>query len=311
MQPLLERQRLFSMILRRIVHISAVADESFKTKKRNRALAFLKRLYARVRDDDVPALGAQFAYHLLFALFPFLLFLAALISFVPVSQERALGEFASIVPDAAREVVQRTLSEISGGKRADILSLSMLTAIFLASNGFAAVTRGLNKAYGVPETRGFIRVRLLSLLFVPLIALGILLEVVTMVFGKVLLCRISEALCWSPAGTAFFNALRFALPFLTMILIFTLIYAVTPNRRLTFRQALPGAVFASAAWAAASLAFSFYVNRFANYSRLYGSLGGVLILLFWLYITSVVLLAGSEINAELYFEKRREKINQE
>lgn len=281
--------------------------QSLKTRNvLQKAFHFSKELYVRIRDDDVPALGATFAYHLLLSMFPFLLFLAAIASYTPLSHGDAFGDLSAIVPTDALRVVQSTLLEIADGNRTNILSLSMLITIWLASNGFAAVARGLNKAYDITETRGFIKVRALSLLFVPLIALGILLETVAVVFGNVLLCRISKALCWSSAGVTLVHTLRFVLPLVLLVLIFSLLYAIIPNRRLRFRQVFPGAVFASAVWALASLAFSFYVDRFANYARLYGSLGGVVILLVWLYLTSVVLLVGSEINAVLCLKTNRD-----
>lgn len=281
--------------------------QSLKTRNvLQKAFHFSKELYVRIRDDDVPALGATFAYHLLLSMFPFLLFLAAIASYTPLSHGDAFGDLSAIVPTDALRVVQSTLLEIADGNRTNILSLSMLITIWLASNGFAAVARGLNKAYDITETRGFIKVRALSLLFVPLIALGILLETVAVVFGNVLLCRISKALCWSSAGVTLVHTLRFVLPLVLLVGIFSLLYAIIPNRRLRFRQVFPGAVFASAVWALASLAFSFYVDRFANYARLYGSLGGVVILLVWLYLTSVVLLVGSEINAVLCLKSNRD-----
>ncbi|HWQ57987.1 MAG TPA: YihY/virulence factor BrkB family protein [Clostridia bacterium] len=270
-----------------------------------KAFAFTKRLFLRIKDDDVPALGAEFAYHLLLSLFPFLLFLAALATYTPITTEDALNDLASIVPAAALRVVRETLYEISGGPRSNILSLSMIFTLWTASNGFAALARGFNKAYGAEETRGFFRVRALSLLFVPLVSLAIVLEAVAVVFGNALLYRAALASALSPAALKLLHTLRFVLPSLTLVLLFSLLYAVIPNRRISFRQALPGAAFASVAWAFASLAFSYYVDRFADYARLYGSLGGVIILLVWLYLTSVVLLVGSEINAQVLSGKEK------
>lgn len=293
------------MISRRIAHISAVADRSIKKEKVSKVFAFVKRFYARVRDDDVSALGAQFAYHLIMSLFPFLLFLAALATYAPIPTEGTLNELSAVVPREALKVVRGTLYEIARTNRSNILSLSMLVTIYLASNGFAVLARGLNKAYDVAETRGFVKLRALSLLFVPLVSLGILLEAVAVVFGKLFLCRLSVSFCWSAGGIALMQALRLILPFLMMTLIFALLYTMIPNRKLRFRQSFLGAAFASAAWALASLGFSFYVNRFADYTRLYGSLGGVMILLVWLYLTSVVVLIGCEINAALYFSRKK------
>lgn len=270
-------------------------------------IGFLGKLYTRIRDDDVPALGAEFAYHLLLSLFPFLLFLATVATYSPLAQQDGLSAFAGVVPAAALEVVRTTLAEITDGNRTSILSVSMIVTIWLASNGFAAVTRGLNKAYDVRETRKFYVVRGLSLLFILLITLGILLEAVAIVFGNLIVNWLSAALRWSAAVSALGHALRIIIPMLTLLFIFTLLYSIIPNRRLGFLQVLPGAAFTSVVWVLASLAFSFYVDNFANYARVYGSLGGVVILLIWLYMSSVVMLVGCELNATLFFEKERKE----
>lgn len=280
-------------------------EKNPKKKIPNRAFGLIKRLIRRVRDDDVPALGAEYAYHLLLALFPFLIFLAALSTYAPAATEEALEGLSALVPAQALKIVRATLNEIAFANRSNMISLGMIFTIWTASAGFAALARGFNKAYDVEETRGFLRVRALSLVFVPLVSLGIVLEAAAVVFGNVLLCGAPGAECRSPAANALLHALRLALPLVTMTLIFSLLYAVIPNRRQTFRQVLPGAAFASVAWALASLGFSFYVDRFADYARYYGSLGGVMILLVWLYLSSVVLLVGSEINAELIKSKER------
>ncbi|HOF99460.1 MAG TPA: YihY/virulence factor BrkB family protein [Clostridia bacterium] len=280
-------------------------EKNPKKKIPNRAFGLIKRLIRRVRDDDVPALGAEYAYHLLLALFPFLIFLAALSTYAPAATEEALEGLSALVPAQALKIVRATLNEIAFANRSNMISLGMIFTIWTASAGFAALARGFNKAYDVEETRGFLRVRALSLVFVPLVSLGIVLEAAAVVFGNVLLCGAPGAECRSPAANALLHALRLALPLVTMTLIFSLLYAVIPNRRQTFRQVLPGAAFASVAWALASLGFSFYVDRFADYARYYGSLGGVMILLVWLYLSSVVLLVGSEINAELIESKER------
>lgn len=280
-------------------------EKNPKKKIPNRAFGLIKRLIRRVRDDDVPALGAEYAYHLLLSLFPFLIFLAALSTYAPAATEEALEGLSALVPAQALKVVRATLNEIAFANRSNMISLGMIFTVWTASAGFAALARGFNKAYDVEETRGFLRVRALSLVFVPLVSLGIVLEAAAVVFGNVLLCGAPGAECRSPAANALLHALRLALPLVTMTLIFSLLYAAIPNRRQTFRQVLPGAAFASVAWALASLGFSFYVDRFADYARYYGSLGGVMILLVWLYLSSVVLLVGSEINAELIKSKER------
>lgn len=264
-----------------------------------KAFSFLKSIFLRMREHDVAALGAAFAYRMLLALFPFLFFLATLASYMPLTGREALAELAAVVPPAALRVVRDALEEIAQTNRTNLLSLSALVMIWFASDGFLALAEGIERAYGTKQARGTLRVRAVSLLFVPLIALGVLLETAAVVFGSIFVRKLAAALGLSLRSVSFLHALRFVLPSLLLVFLFALLYAVVPKKRLAFRQALPGAAFASAAWALSSLAFSFYVERFADYARFYGSLGGIMILLVWLYLTSVVLLIGAQINGEL------------
>lgn len=270
-----------------------------------KAIDFVKRIVRRIRADDVPALGAQFAYHLLLSFFPFLLFLATLATYTPITLEQALGELASVVPAAALRLVRDTLYEIAAANRPNILSLSALVTLWTASGGFVTLAHGFNKASGVTQTRGYARTRAASLLFVPLLAFAIMVEAAAVVFGNALLRRAAAAHTLPDALIRLLQALRFLLPSVLLVLLFSLLYTVLPSRRLRFVQALPGAAFASVAWAFSSLGFSIYVDRFANYARFYGSLGGVMILLVWLYLTSFVLLVGAQINAEILLHKEK------
>jgi membrane protein len=101
----------------------------------------------------------------------------------------------------------------------------------------------------------------------------------------------------------FWSVLKYGFPVASMLVVFTLLYWMTPNRRLTLNEVIPGAVFTTLGWIVTSLLFSFYVNHFGNYSKTYGSLGGVIVLLIWLYISSIIVLLGGEINATLTFSR--------
>ena len=272
-----------------------------------KTIAFVKKLYVRFQADEVTALGAEFAYHLLLALFPFLIFLVTVLSYTPLLQPDALEDLLRILPTDAYEVVETTLTEITAVNRPNILSISVVLAVWSSSNGFMAITRGLNRAYDSKETRRFYTVRLMAILFTVLIAFSILLEMVAIVFGDMLIAEFSKRLCWSCSGVTISHILQIVLPVGMLLLMFLFLYTVIPNRKLRVRDVLPGAVFTSVVWVIASMLFSAYVNNFANFARLYGSLGGVIVLMLWLYLSSMVMLIGSEINATLYFERNKEQ----
>ena len=272
-----------------------------------RAIHFIKQLYERFQADEVPALGAEFAYHLLLAFFPFLIFLVTVLTYTPLLQPQSLADVLQALPADAYAVVATTLNEIFVADRPNILSFSVILAVWSSSNGFMAIARGLNRAYDVKETRKFYTVRFMAILFTLLIAFSILLEMVAIVFGDMLIWELSAKLGWSTFGVALTHILQLMLPVAILLGLFLLLYTIIPNRKLRIKEVLPGAAFTSVVWVVSSILFSTYVNNFANFARLYGSLGGVIVLMLWLYLSSMVMLIGSEINATLYFEKGREK----
>ncbi len=268
---------------------------------------FFEKLYKRYKGDDVSSLGAEFAYYLILAFFPFLIFLANLATYTDLVGERALLQLSGILPEEAYKVVSSTMSEILNGNRPNILSISMIAALWAASNGFMAITRGLNKAYDVEETRKFWVLRALSVVFTLMIVFSIILAIIMLVFGEFILDKLSSLLQLPTSTVVAGHLLRFLVPMGTIFIVFSLLYYFIPNRKLAFLEVLPGALFSTLFWVASSLLFSFYVSNFGNYSKTYGSLGGVIILLLWLYLTSLVLLVGSEVNATLSLDMKGKK----
>ncbi|QJC52970.1 YihY/virulence factor BrkB family protein [Paenibacillus albicereus] len=275
-----------------------------------RAVELGKNLYARFQDDEVPALGAQLTYYLLLSFFPFLIFLVSLLGFLNLNGDELIADMIAIMPAEGGDTVRTILGEVSTGGSGALLSVGMIGTIWAASNGVNAIIKGLNKAYDEEEDRPFWKVRGLSLLATVVLAVVVILVVVLLVFGRGIGEFLFEWLSYPAGFEATWAIIRYVLPLAAMVLVFTLLYWITPNRRLTFRQALPGACFASLGWVVTSVAFSFYVSQFGNYTKTYGSLGGVIVLLVWLYLSSIIIVLGGEINAALHFgsegvEKKR------
>ncbi|MFE5320494.1 YihY/virulence factor BrkB family protein [Paenibacillus sp. NPDC056579] len=261
----------------------------------------IHNLACRFQDDDVPALAAQLTYYLVLSFFPFLIFLVALLSFTDFSADEALERLSLILPDMSNKTLSDVFHEIEETRSSSLVSIGLIATLWSASNGINAVIKGINKAYDQEEDRPFWKVRLFSLGTTIVLAAAILLSFVMLVFGR----KIGEWLYHTARLPGDFSNIwawaQYTVPLAVIWTMFCLIYSFLPNVRLRFREVIPGAVFATVGWIAASLLFSFYVNHFDSYTKTYGSIGGIIVLLIWLYLSSMIILLGGELNAALHF----------
>jgi len=265
---------------------------------------FLRNLYNRLKKDEITALGAQTTYYLILAFMPFLVFLITLISYTPITREQTMENLAAVIPPRAYELVVGVLQGITASDRPALLSSGMLVSVWMASNGVSSLIRGINKAYDQEETRSFLKVTGISVLFTLALSLVIVFTFTLLVFGELIGRYLFSIWGISAAFKTVWGLLRYIIALSAMTLVFVSLYYFIPNRRLRFREVLPGALLADLGWVIISLAFSFYVNNIFKYSNTYGSLGGVFILLLWLYWCSIIVLLGGELNAALFSRKR-------
>lgn len=265
--------------------------------KRGRLFKYGQQLFWRYQDDDLPGLSAQITYYLILAFFPFLLFLINLISFTALSNETIISGLMGFLPAESGRLVRSVLTETVQSKSTALLLLGMLGSLWASSQGMAAIIRGLNKAYDAEETRGFFHLLAIAVAATVGLSLMIIFSFVMIIFGKI----IGDAVFGFIGATAFFevlwSVLRYLIPLVAMLVTLLLLYVYAPNRKLRFSTVRIGTVFATFGWIITSVLFSLYVNNFSHYSRVYGSLGGFIALIFWLYISTMIILMGGELNA--------------
>ncbi|EEG76817.1 YihY/virulence factor BrkB family protein [Dethiobacter alkaliphilus] len=263
-------------------------------------LSFIKQLYLRIQENETTARGAQLSYFFILSIFPFLIFLITLIDYTPLSQQHTLDQLALLLPDNAFAIVEQIVSEVEAADNFTLLSLGILGTIWTASRGTAALIKSLNKAYDITESRSFFVLNTIGIAATLALALLILFTLSFLVFGQVIGELAFQYLGLEGLFQALWPVLRFSIPLLIIFVSFTLLFLYSPNCRLRLRHVYPGAIFSTLAWIIASQAFAFYVNNFGNFSRTYGSIGGIIVFMIWLYLSSVVVLLGGEINATLY-----------
>ncbi|MBZ9689225.1 YihY/virulence factor BrkB family protein [Clostridium estertheticum] len=263
----------------------------------------LKKLVSRVIDDDITALAAQVTYYLLLSFFPFLLLLLSMLGYSNLKSNDVLVYLSKIMPKSTFDLIYTTVIDVFDKTSGNLVSLSIIGLIWTGSSGFTAIIKGLNKAYDEEETRAYWKIQVISILFMLGLAMVIIAAVALVVFGQMIGGMIVSRFHVSSKFILNWDIIRYLVTLTGMVFIFASLYHFTPCRKLTWIEVMPGATFSTLGWLLSSLGFAYYVNNFNNYSSVYGGIGGVIVLMLWLYITSIIILLGGEINAQLAFER--------
>ena len=276
-------------------------EKTIKELMKKRSVIFLDQLAYRFTENNVLGTGAQLTYFLILSLFPFLMVLLNVISYTPLGREDVIMDLIKYMPTDIQQIIQTFHDDVVSSSSQGFLSIAAIAGLWTASSGVKAVIKAINKAYNYAENRSFLRLKGLSLLFTVVLILMIIIVFVSLVAGRLIGSLVSDFLGIEDLFLTMWNYLRFVIPLLFMILSFALLYKYSPSIKnrysVPLRTTLPGAVFATIGWIVLSLLFSFYVSNFGNYAVTYGSLGGVIVMLVWLFISSIVIVLGGEINA--------------
>lgn len=261
--------------------------------------SFAKQLYSRLSDNNVLATAAQLAYYFLFSLFPLLFFLVALGAYLPLQDEVSdlLGRLSAIMPREGLQILQDHLQSLLNDQHPKLLSLSLVLAIWSASRGVDAFRNALNLSYGVKDARPYWRVQLIAIGVTLASTLLVLSAFTALVLGGKLGFFLADRLHIGRAFAVVWAWLRWPTSALAAMLAVALIYYVLPDVKQRFKFITPGSVLGTLLWLLASWGFTQYAEHFGNYNATYGSIGGVVVLMTWLYISSLIFVLGGELNA--------------
>jgi membrane protein len=262
---------------------------------------FADQLYCRYQEDEVSALGAQMTYYLILAFFPFLIFIITIVSYTSVTTEDILGNLSPFLASSSYKLIHDFVTETLQKSNRTLLSFGMIGTLWASSSGVSAIMRGLNKAYDEEENRPYWKIQGISLLLTVALGVVILLSFVLLIFGKAIGEFVFQQLHFPDNFDTIWGIIKYGIPIATMLIVFMFLFKIMPNRRLSFREVVPGSLFTTFGWIITSVLFAFYVNHWGNYTKTYGSIGGIIVLLIWLYISSIIILLGGEVNATLAY----------
>lgn len=271
---------------------------------------FLKRLIKRIKEDKIFGRAAQLSYYFLLALFPLLLFLINILGYLAqrgtLFRDKLLVYLAALMPASAFLLVHNTLDEISASSGTGKLSFGLLAALWAASNGMGAISDTLNTAYNVKERRPWWKVRLISVCLTVALAILILAALAIVLVGGTIGEAVAIRYGFDNVFTIVWKIVQWPIALLFVLTTFNLVYNFAPNIPSQARRWLsPGAFVGVGLWLAVSFGFRLYLGFFDSYSVTYGSLGAVIILMLWFYLSGVAILIGGEVNCELQQEPQK------
>ncbi|MGL5417575.1 MAG: YihY/virulence factor BrkB family protein [Clostridium sp.] len=277
-----------------------------KKIKRESVIDTIVYLIVKIKRDDIFASGAQLAYYLMLAFFPFLIFLMTLIGFSHLNSSDVLEWLQRLLPGDVFSLTKSIIVEVVDYQHTGILGVSIILTLWSASTGFRGVIKSINRAYEIEENRSFIVRSIIGMLGVIAMALVVVSTLLMSVFGNLIGKYLDEILPFGHLIGFLWNVLRHGAIIIILIVVFAVIYKIGPAKKIKLREVFPGAIISTIGWLVASAGFSYYVNNFSNYSRIYGSLGTIFVLMTWLYITSMVFIFGVEVNSVLENERKWE-----
>jgi membrane protein len=256
---------------------------------------FLRQLIRRYFSDQIPQEAAELSYFLLFSIFPLLMVVSALLSFVNISQE-SLQPVLHFLPTTLSVLITQYLSYLAATKAVSPLLIGIPLTLYFLSRAIRSLMRTVNRIYRVEVQRNFIQEFFLSVVLTAAFLVSMAGSLLLVMAGRTALRLIGN---WMPFLQELLDRIHDAGYPLVIALIFLfllMLNRIVPNVSLTWRNALPGSVFSLLAWLLISFAFSFYVDNMARYTVIYGSLGAIIVLMLWLYLTGIVLLSGPLVN---------------
>ncbi|MCL2019788.1 MAG: YihY/virulence factor BrkB family protein [Oscillospiraceae bacterium] len=272
-------------------------------KKKTRLLVFSKNFAVLLKNsmikNNVPTHSAEAAFFVIIATLPTMMLLLTLLNYLPISAEQIQGFSLDFLSPQVSGFVDNLFNEIHQKTTGAVISTASVAALWSASRALLAIIKGLNSIYGVKDKRGLIRVRFVTMLYMLGFMITLIITLVVLVFGRVIAGWLVETLPALGRNTAFFSWARWLFGFCFLVLFFWALYSFAPGRKTRSIMEFPGAILTTLGWLGFSALYSFYINNFANYSYLYGSLTAIVLLMLWLYFCMNIMFFGAEVNVIL------------
>jgi membrane protein len=268
--------------------------------------------FQEIQKDSLVNKASSLAYNFMMAIFPSIIFLFTLIPYIPIQdfQNQLLSLISLVLPQNAYLAFENTLEDIVKNQNGKLLSLGFVLALFFATNGIHTLMQAFNKSSLIVETRSWFKQRLVSLTLTILTAFSLIIGVAVMVIGEFIINFFKTSLEFKDGQfwIYLFIISRWIIIIVVYFVTTSVLYRYGPANAKKWKFFNAGAWFATLLTVLITIGFSFYINNFGAYNKLYGSIGTLLVVMIWLYLISLILLVGFELNASLDLSKRSIKM---
>jgi membrane protein len=267
--------------------------------------------FGEIKQGTLANKASSLAYNFMLAIFPATIFLFTLIPYIPIRhfQDQLLNLLAQVMPHDAFKTFEATITEIIKKPNGGLFSFGFLTTLYFATNGVSRLMQAFNKSSLVEETRSYLRRRWVALVLTVVISFSLLVAVIILILGHKTLHFLQHQ--FNSEAQGWFIAIAL-LKWIIVIVIFfvtvSLLYRYGPAHKQRWKFLSPGSILATGLAVLTSLGFTYYINNFASYNKIYGSIGTLIVMMIWLYLNSLIILIGFELNASVELGKRSIKI---
>ncbi|MES2279438.1 MAG: YihY/virulence factor BrkB family protein [Bacteroidota bacterium] len=268
--------------------------------------------FKEIKQDSLVNRASSLAYSFMLATFPVFIFLFTLIPYIPISgfQPKLLDIIATILPTNAYLAFQNTIEDIVKHQNLSLLSFGFLSAMIFATNGVAKLMKAFNKSSLVEETRSYLKRRWIALVLTIFIALSLFIAIMILIISGVIISFMQDQFHRTSSIWAY--VIMFARWIIIIAMFFVtiaILYRYGPANKRKWKFISPGSILATGLAVLTSMGFSFYINHFSSYNKVYGSIGTLIVVMLWMYLNSLIILIGFELNASIDLSKRTIKIS--
>jgi membrane protein len=265
--------------------------------------------FKEIKQDSLVNRASSLAYSFMLATFPVFIFLFTMIPYIPVNnfQTNLLDLIAMILPTNAYLAFKNTIEEIVKQKNLSLLSFGFLSAMIFATNGVAKLMKAFNKSSLVEETRTWLKRRWIALVLTIFIAISLFIAIMILIISGVIIDYMKSQFTSSIWAYVIMFA-RWIIVIAMFFVTIAILYRYGPANKRKWKFVSPGSILATSLAVLTSMGFSFYINNFSSYNKIYGSIGTLIVVMLWMYLNSLIILIGFELNASIDLSKRNIKI---
>lgn len=265
---------------------------------------YIRDISRKFNYNEINSKAAEMSFYLLLSMFPFLIFTISIIVYIPTFHlNKSILTIRNILPESVFTIILSIINSAIDNKSLGFLILSFVFTLWTSSRGIRSLIRWMNKSYKVKETRSFFKVCIISFIFTISILVLIFSSIILLIYGELIGYFIFNIIGLNSIFIYIWNILRYIVGISTLIIILVNLYKYTPNKKIKTKDVIPGSIIATLVWLFISFFYSYYTNNYSNYEVVYGSIGGIIVLITWLYLSSWSILIGLEVNVRLYFRK--------